>query len=204
MATYKATLIGHHAGILIEPGFHVKTVPPPLGDEPAPDDVATGVWGAISGAVLDASHLDLHWDELVLTEQVVPPDLGAAGSHTINANGTYAPTGSYLPQGLVAIFNLHSAVRSRSARGHFAWPCPPQASAVDGQNISAQALVHLNALRDAMPVDIMIGSVTQTRVRQVCYSRKRHLLSEDPYDFDVTSVSINPTCHWLRSRMTTP
>jgi len=43
-----------------------------------------------------------------------------------------------------------------------------------------------------------------THVNPVVYSRKRHRDGLTPYTFRVTSATVNPKSHWLRSRTSSP
>lgn len=206
MAVYRCTVKAHYVAnnTLVEPGFYVKTDPAPLGSEPDPSDVATGIWDHIGAAWLATARNSVHFDELVLTEQVVPPAIGTAGAHTIDAAGTNSLDGTGIPFGLVAILNFHTAVRSRSARGHCALAPPSVSNALDGNAWSSSLVSSISTLRALLDDQLELGSVEPTQVTPCCYSRKRHLLGQNPYTFDVTTVSLNPAPHWLKSRMTAP
>src|SRR5215469_17598113 len=205
MRIYRATVSCTHSdGTLVMPSLHYKTDPPPLGDEPAPDDVASAIWGLIGDQLRACTTSDVTFHELVVTEEVVPPDLGVAGSFGGLGAGTGVFSDEALPHGLVPVLNLHTATRSRSARGWFRPASPGKASVVNGNVWTSAYMTILNNLAAVLDDDADMGSLTTTHLQPVVYSRTRHLRSEDPYWFDVTSGSANPRCHWLRTRMTNP
>lgn len=204
--TYRATIQAHMVsdGALIMPSFHYQTDVPTGGSEPDPNDVADGIWGHVgasyTGHVLDTAHID----ELVVSEQTVPPAIGVAGSHTINVPGLASSYSGDMPRALCPLVNLHTGTRSRSARG---WTFLPPITAVaelsSGKWTSA-FLTTFGALAALFADSLTLGSLFPTTLNPVVYSRKRHLEGATPYTFKLTSTSINPEPAWLRSRLTAP
>lgn len=203
---YRCTVKAHFSsGILVEPSVHYQTDLSLGGDEPDPDDVATGIWDHIGSAWLNTAASGLHFDELIVAEQVVPPALGAAGSHTIDTGGTSSLTsGDDMPTGIVAIVNVHTNTRSRNSRGHFCLSPPAVSGVHAAQGWTSGYTTAVNSLCALLDDVITIGSIITTDLRPVVYSRTRHLNNTAPWTFPVSSATLNPTCHWLRSRMTSP
>jgi len=122
---YRATIQCVDSGILVYPSFHYQTDLTAVQSEPDPSDVAAGIWGHIGTAFTACCPSRLTINQLVVTEQTVPPALGVAGDHTIATAGTLASSGTdTMPTGLCPILNLHSNTRSRSARGWTFMPTP--------------------------------------------------------------------------------
>jgi hypothetical protein len=203
---YRATFKCHLVNLaLVMPSLHYQTDVPPLGDEPDPNDVADGIWTLLGSAALAAMPGEVHCDELVVTEEVLPPDVGVAGAHTVGLNGTLpGGTGAELPDGIAAIVNLHTGTRSRSSRGWTIWPGPSSSSHVDHNTFTGAYLSAILAFAALLDDSFDLGSVTPTHVNPVVYSKTRRQREEDPYTFRVTSASVNRTTHWLRSRMDVP
>ena len=202
---YRATVEGHYAdGTIVRPSVHYQTDVPALGDEPAPNDIADAIWSHIGTAWHNCSSSDVRYDQLVVSEQTVPPAVGVAGVHAINANGTNGLGSGNEPQGRVASVNLHTGTRSRSARGHFCMPPPLSATALSNGSWVGSYMTTLGALAALLDDSFDVGSVVITHVNPVVYSRTRALRGQDPFTFRVTGASANPRPHWLRSRMTSP
>ena len=205
MSIVRATVMAHAPdGSLVQPSIHYHLVPPPLGSEPNLSDVADGIWGHWGAAFLATVSDQTHVDSLVVTQQVVPPEVGAAGEHAVNANGTMSISDTDLPAGLVPILNVHTNTRSRSARGYMVMPCPYGVTKLHLGKWSTAFLGTLNTLAALLNDPIEFGSVTPTVGTPVVYSRTRALAGTDPTTFDITNVVANATPHWRRSRMDVP
>lgn len=190
-------------GTLAVPSLHYQTDVPPGGDEPDPDDVATGVWGVIGTTYLAACRaFTVH--QVVATEQVLPPDIPAQGLKSVEAGGTLAGSDSNLPYGLVPIVNLRTDVASRSSRGHIVLPGPVDSTSFTAGLWNTAHQTAYNALAAKLDDSFDLGTLFITHVNPVVYSRKRHKDGLTPYTFRVSSASLNTTPHWLRSRMTKP
>jgi hypothetical protein len=144
-------------------------------------------------------------DELVVTQEVLPPTLGIAGSHTVNAAGTGAGgTGTQLPDGLTLTIDLHTGTRSRSARGWMLWPGPSNSSFVSHNAYTSAWLSVVQNFANLLPDAITLGSTLPTTLNPVIYSRTRALRGESPTTFRTTAATLKTQPGWLRSRMTTP
>jgi hypothetical protein len=201
---YRATIRCHKGGILIEPSLHYKVDVPAGGSEPPPNDVAGDIWGHIGAAFKENTPTDVSIDELVVTERVIPPDIGAAGSFVIALAGTLPAAANDLPVGLVPVINIHSAVSSRSARGWVHLPSPQRSDYCQLNTWSSTYQTLLGAFCSDANDSFDMGGVFPPTLVPVVYSRTRHLRGEDPFSFDVTTMTVNPTPKWLRSRMTAP
>jgi hypothetical protein len=191
-------------GTFIEPSTHWQTDVPTGGSEPDPDDVADGIWSLIGFAFQSVCPSTVHIDELVVAEQVVAPAIGAAGVHTVNADGLGSVGDGDLPRALVPLINLHTAVASRSARGWQFLACPMDtAKLVDGQWTSG-FLGSLNGYAGNLNDSFDLGALLPTHVNPVVYSRTRHQGGAAPYTFRITSATASTRPHWLRSRLTAP
>lgn len=203
--TYRATFeCVFSGGILIEPSLHYQTDVPTGGDEPDPSDVASGIWTSV-GTVFRAITSDyIQINDLVVTEQTIPPALGVAGVHHVGLPGLLAHGGNDLPTGLCPVVNIHSGTRSRSARG-WMHPGPPvDHPNCDGNQWATTYQTLLDNFAAQLNATFSLGSLFPTTVNPVVYSRTRHLRLETPYTFQVTGATANKTPKWLRSRMTTP
>lgn len=202
---YKATVQAHAPdGSLVQPGFHYKVDVPGGGSEPPANDVADSIWSKWGTAFLAACTDQTHVDSLVVTEMVVPPDIGAAGAHSVNANGTMSIADTDLPAGLVPILNIHSDTRSRSARGYTVMPCPYGVTKLHLGKWSSAFLSALGTLTALLDDTITMGGTFPPTLVPVVYSRARHLRDDEPFAFNVNTVVANATPHWRRSRMTVP
>jgi hypothetical protein len=191
-------------GTLIQPSLHYQTDLSLGGSEPDPSDVAAGIWGHIGTAWLATFTAHTTVAALAALEEVIPPAIGAAGSHAVNLAGTLAGSGDQIPNGLVPVINLHTDTRSRSARGWFHNSSPRYADYVSQNVWSGGVVTAINNLCSLLEDVITIGSVITTDLRPGVYSRTRALRGESPDFFHLTGASLNPKCHWLRSRMSTP
>lgn len=203
---YRATVKGHEQnGALVMPGFHYQTDLPPLGGEPDPADVASALWSHIGTAALAATPNTIIIDELVVTEEVLPPDVGVAGSHTVATAGTLAGgSGNQLPDGIACVLDRHTATRSRSSRGWTMWPGPASSSQLLHNVFTSAYLISIDALCALLDDDFTVGLITPTTVHPVVYSKTRRQRLETPFTFQVTSVTSNDVPTWLRSRMDVP
>jgi hypothetical protein len=204
--TYRCTVQGHNgAGALIMPSFHYQTDVPTGGDEPEPGDVADGLWSHIGATALAATPNTIEIDELVVTSEELPGDLGVAGSHTVSTVGSLpSGTGNELPDGVACVLDRHTATRSRSSRGWTMWPGPANSSYVSHNLFVSTYLANVQALAALLDDSYDLGTVFVTHVNPVVYSKTRRVRSETPYTFRVTSVTVNARPTWLRSRMTAP
>lgn len=202
---YRATVHAEfNDGTLIEPSLHYQTDVPTGGDEPAPADVADGIWGVWGTQFLACCPPTVSVHDLVVTEQVLPPDTAVQGSKHVGLNGSIIGSGTGLPRGLVPIINLHTDTVSRNARGHICMPSPLDNSFLVGNNWSSGMIAALDALAAKLDDSFDLGTIIITHVNPVIYSRTRRVRGQSPWTFRVTSASTNHVPHWLRSRMTSP
>jgi hypothetical protein len=203
--TYRATVKAHYGnGILIEPSLHYQTDLSFIGDEPDPSDVAGGIWTLIGTAFLACCHSTIHVDELIVAEEVLKPDLGAAGSHIVNQDGTFSSGSSTIPHALAAVVNLHTATRSKSARGWCMMPSPLVAAALATDLWTGTYLTALQTLAALLDNSFDMGTIDITHVNPVVYSGTRRKRGEEPWTFRVTSSTVNPQTRWLKSRLSNP
>jgi hypothetical protein len=141
---------------------------------------------------------------LDIQEQVRPPDIGVAGTVSLGGTGTRDPGDGLLPQGLVPIVRLKGNVVSRSARGYTTPPAPVNSNALDDGAWSSSYLGELGDFCEVLTEPFDLGAVFPTQVNPVCYSRKRHLLEQEPWTFRVIGATPNTRPHWRRSRTTAP
>jgi hypothetical protein len=189
----------------MEPSVHYRTDVPPLGDEPAPDDVATGIDGHVQAALRAVLNAPDIYEGTLVREMVLPPAIGVAGFHANGSTGNLVGGNDQLPRGIVPILNVHSATSSRSSRGHLCGPSPGRDNVFGTTRLwstTYQAL--LEAFAELLEDTLSLGSVTPTNLIPCVYSRTRHVRATPPFTFDVTEVSVNPNPHWLRSRTTSP
>lgn len=191
-------------GTLAMPSVHYKEDVPAGGANNDPSELASKVWDHV-GPAFKATFSSLYTvQEVLALEEVVPPAIGVAGSHTVNEAGTLTGTGDSMPDGAVAVINVHTNTRSRSARGWFHPPSPRWADRVSGNSWDGTMLTALNALCAVLDDSISEGGTFPPTLVPVVYSRTRAVRGQDPFAFDVTSLSVNPRVHWLKSRMSTP
>lgn len=202
---YRATVRCHHGdGTLAQPSLHYQTDLDITESEPNPSDVAGEIWAKIGTRFLACCHAETAIDELVVSEEVLAPNIGVSGVHAIGGVGTGLAAAVSIPTGLVAVINLHTNVRSRSARGWFHPPGPMQASAVNGDQWAAGYQGYLDLLVPLLDDQLDIGFPNASQINPVVYSRTRHQRGQAPYTFRVTSATVNHVPHWLKSRMTSP
>jgi hypothetical protein len=201
---YKAVFKCHAGSILIEPSVHYQTDVGLGGDEPDPNDVATGIWNHLSAGFLENTPTDVGVDELVVTEQVLPPAIGVQGLHAIGLSGTLPAGGNKLPEGLVPLINIKTATASRSARGWTHLPSPQRSDYCNGNLWTSTYITLLGAFCADFIQSFNIGSVNPTGLNPIVYSRTRHQRDQDPWTFRVVSATPNAEPKWLRSRMTAP
>jgi hypothetical protein len=204
---YKATFMCHDGGgILYEPGLHYQTDVPVSGSEPDPDDVADEIWNTVGLNFQQATATAIVCDELVVTEQVLPPAIGVQGAHAVAAGGLLPIGDTKLPGAMSALLSWHTAVHSRSARGHTFMPNPFNSADLKANGLwSDTFLAQLQGFANACLTEGHIGQDPfDTTLIPVIYSRTRHVRGQDPHTFKVTGVSVRPNPHWLRSRTTAP
>jgi hypothetical protein len=202
---YRAVLKAHHDdGTLIEPSVHYLTDVPTAGSEPDPDDIASGVHSLIGEAYRQTLHSTCTYDDVIVTEMVLPPAIGASGSHHVGAAGGVSSAAYDLPKALVPIVNLHTGVSSRSARGWLMLGGPGAEAATANQKWTGAFLTAYQAFAALLDNSFDLGSVFPTHVNPVVYSRTRHRRGTDPHHFRVTGASASDVPHWLRSRMSSP
>lgn len=203
---YRATFkCDYGDGTLVQPSFHYQTDLAVGGGEPSAVSVADHIWTKLGTAFLNTLPSPVTCHELVAAEEVIPPDIGAVGSHTVAAVGTGFGTGNELPRAFVPLLRLNTGVRSRSARGH-TFLCSPGTKTVvaSGAIWDTSTQGFYNTLAALLDDNIMMGDFPETTLRPVIYSRTRRQRSQSPYTFNVTSASCSTHPTWLRSRATTP
>lgn len=192
-------------GTLVQPNLHYQTDLSFIGDEPDPDDVAAGIWGVWGTQFLACCWSGITVHELVVTEEVLKPNIGAGGSHTVNAPGTLATgTGNSPPPGVCGVINLHTATRSRRSRGWVHGPPMAYSSFVNGKALTGAYLTALQTWAALLDNSFDLGTVDITHVHPVVYSRTQREQALTPYTFRVTAASVNTVPKYLRSRMTAP
>lgn len=191
-------------GTLCQPSLHYQTDVPTAGSEPDPADVASTIWGHLGNFVPATVPTYVHIDSLVVSEQVLKPDIGAAGAVNIDIAGTLPGSSEDLPRELVAIINLHTNVASRSARGYFTLPGPGGETFTQGRLFTNEYVNAGNSLAGVLDDQLDIGTFQVTHLNPVVYSRKRHQAHQDPFTFRVQSAKLNLRPKWRRSRGTTP
>ena len=189
---------------LIQPSIHYQTDVPLGGDEPDPSDVASAIWSHLASGFTNITPNSVTIHELVVLEEVVKPDIGVAGSHTIESAGSLSGSAPYLPDGLVGIVNMHTDTRSRSARGWWHTPSPGFASYVNENSWQGTWPGLVNTLCALLDDQLELGTLQITKLNPVVYSPTRHKQGLDPYTFRVKSATLNPVPHWLRPRMSAP
>lgn len=203
--TYRATInCTHIIGPKFAPTLHYQTDVPTGGGEPDPNDVASGIWGVIATAIRNVASDWVTFDNLVVGEEVLPPDIGVSGIDVLNVPGLIAHGDAKIPTGASPLINLHTGTRSRSARGWTHPPGPTNSGELNGQDWIAGYLTLLDNLAAVLSDSFSLGSLFPTTVNPVVYSRKRHVALETPYTFKVTGATTNAQVKWLRSRMTSP
>lgn len=204
---YRLTIKGHQSnGALFEPSLHYQTDLSFIGDEPDPDDVASGLWTLLGTQFRAITPTDATVDEVIAVEEVLKPAVATGGAHAVNAAGTWTPTGGQQSFGVAPVINRHTATRSRSARGWFFGPSPGYAtlSGATGWQQSGTYWTNLAALAAKLDDSYDLGTIDITHVHPVVYSRTRHERGQTPYVFRVTSGSVNPQVRWLKSRLSSP
>jgi len=191
-------------GTLAMPSVHYKEDVPGGGSNNDPSELASKVWDHVGAAFKATFTSSYTVQEILALEETVPPVIGAAGAHTVNEAGTLTGSGDSMPDGCVAVINIHTNTRSRSARGWFHPPSPRLADRVSGNAWDSTMLAAFNALCAVLDDTISEGGTFPPDLVPVVYSRTRAIRAEDPFAFDVVSLSVNPRVHWLKSRMSTP
>jgi hypothetical protein len=191
-------------GTLVQPSLHYQTDVPLGGDEPDPDDVAAAVWGHVGTTFKNCFSSHTTVTAIAALEEVLAPDIGVAGTHTVGEVGTLAGSGDSMQDSVCPLINLHTAVRSRSARGWMFMP-PPRWSdrwSVVGWDGTLQA--DLAAFCAQLDDVIDLGTLIITHLNPVVYSRTRRQRATSPWTFRVASATARTKAHWLRSRATAP
>jgi hypothetical protein len=203
---YRATFkCAYGDGTLVQPSLHYQTDLPTGGDEPEPNDVAAGIWTMLGTAFLGTLASPITVASIDVSEQVLPPDIGVAGSHTVGSVGTGFGTGADLPRALVPIITLHTGISSRSARGHIFLGCPGDSTVLATGGIwDPTPQSYFGTLAALLDNSFDLGTAFVTHVNPVIYSRTRHARSLSPYTFRVTSATAKTHATWLRSRLSTP
>ena len=204
---YKATFMCHDGGgILYEPGLHYQTDLSAGGSEPDPDDVANKIWELVGINFQQCTAAAIICDELVVTEQVLPPAIGVGGAHTVAAPGLLPNGDVKLPGPMSPLISWHTNVHSRSARGHTFMP-----NVFDSSHLAANGLwnttmlAQLQGFANACLVHGAVGTPPlETTIRPIIYSRTRHERGLSPFTFELTGATVRPQPHWLRSRTTAP
>jgi len=202
---YKLTFkCAHDDGTLSMPSVHYKEDVPAGGDNNDPSQLASVVWTHVGAQFKACFTSSTSVKEVLALEETVAPTIGVAGAHTVNEAGTLTGSGDSMPQGCVPLINIHSNTRSRSARGWFHMPSPRLADRVSANVWDSTMLSILNSLCGVLDDSISEGGTFPPTLVPVVYSRTRAVRAQDPFAFDVVSLSVNPKVHWLRSRMTSP
>jgi len=203
---YRATVVAHSTVdcALVESTLHYRTEPPVGGDEPAADDVATGIWGLIGTAFVAATSTRVHIDRLDLLQVATPPGTAIGGTHVINATGTLAASSLDYPAAACLGINLRSNVRSRRARGFTHMPPPYDAVYSLGNTFGGAYLTNVQTLAALLDNSFDLGSVLITHVHPCVYSPTQYKQGLAPVFYDVTSATVNPVCRFVKSRMTSP
>lgn len=202
---YRATLRCHASdGTLFEPSLHYQTDVPPAGDEPEPSDVAAAIDTKLQAALRAILPATGVYEGCFVAEQVIPPDIGVAAVQVNGSSGNLVATDGNTPHGVVPIVNLHTGISSRNARGHLVPPSPGSALFGSGRKWSTSYLALLTTFANLLDDSMDLGSLFPTHLNPVVYSRTRQLRDQEPWTFRVTSASVNPTPHWLRSRQSAP
>lgn len=202
---YRITFVcAHSNGALAEPSLHYQTDLNPLEDEPDPGDVANDIWGHFNTAFRNCLHSETTVLRIDAREEVLPPDIGAAGTHGVNLPGTGFTGTVGLPHALCAVVNRHTGVASRSARGWFHMPSPLQQTCVAGDVWGSTYETTLDALAALLDDTIAFGGIGTGHYNPVVYSRTRHGRGLTPYAWKVTAGVKNRQPKFLRSRYTIP
>jgi hypothetical protein len=202
---YRASIRCSYAdGGLVVPSLHYQTDVSLGGDEPDPSDVASGIWGVIGTAFRAATPSLVTIHDVVVSEQVIKPAIGATGIHTVELAGSTTLSSEFLPRGIVPIINLHTEVASRSGRGYMTLAGPGASGAISDKLFTGSYLTSYQTLAALLDNSFDLGTLSITHVNPVVYSRKRHVDGLDPHAFRVTSASVRSKIHYLRSRDTSP
>ena len=203
---YRATIVGHSLvdSALIESTLHYRTEPPVGGDEPAPDDVATGIWGLLGTAFIAVTSTRVHIDRLDLLQVATPPGTAIGGTHSVNATGTLAASSLDYPAAACLGVNLRTATRSRRSRGFTHLPPCYDAVYSLGNTFGGAYLTNANTLAALLDNSFDLGSVLITHCHPCVYSPTQYKQGLAPVYYDVTSATVNPVCRFVKSRMTSP
>ena len=203
--TYRATFRSTYGdGTLVQPSLHYQTDLNTGGSEPDPSDVAGEIWAHLDDNILTAWPAIVTLHELVVTEQVVPPAIGAVGAIQINQPGLLPVSAEDLPRELVGIINIHSGAATRSGRGYFTLPGAGSELYTSARQWTQAYFNQAIALAALFDDSLSIGAVLPAAIHPVVYSRKRHRAGLTPYTFRVQTATFNVRPHWRRSRGTTP
>ncbi len=191
-------------GVVMQPSLHYQSEIDLGGSEPSAADVASGaydVWGThLRAAMMSCVRID----SVDAVTEVIPPDIGRAGSFTAGVLGTLSTGARDAPSGACAIITKKTGTPSRSARGHFSLPGPRSTSFYSAQNWGGTFVTAATTLLGDLDDSFDIGTITAAHMHPVIYSRTRHLAGLTPYTFRVTGATLRSQIHWLRSRMTSP
>jgi hypothetical protein len=191
-------------GTLVMPSLHYQTDVPAGGDEPDPSDVASAVWSHLGSAFKACFSSHTTVTSVAALEEVLPPDIGVAGTHTVGEAGTLAGSGDSTPDAMTVLVNLHTNTRSRSARGWLHMPPPRWADRLSVSGWDGTMMTAIGAFAALLDDQLELGTLIITDLNPVVYSKTRRQREEDPFTFRVTSATGRTAAHWLRSRMTAP
>lgn len=189
----------------MQPSLHYVTdLATGIGTEPDPQDVADGVWSLLGTAFLGTLPTDVTCDDLVVTEQVLPPAIGVQAAHHVGAVGTGFTASNELPKAMVPLVNLHSGAVSRSARGHLFLCSSGKSSTLTAGTWTSAAQTIYNTFAALLDNSFTIGTIGATDVHPCVYSRTRHQRGTDPHNFQVVAATLKIQPTWLRSRLSSP
>ena len=191
-------------GTLALPGLHYQTDLPALGDEPDPHDIAVELAEHLGFAFLDLLPTNARWDSLELTQIPDPGEVGIAASAPQGSPGQLDAGQADLPKGVVAVISKKTSQASRSARGHIVLPSPLNEAYLDNGNWTGVYIDKLDNFAGLLSDSLEIGSLIDSFIRPVVFSRTRQLAARVPYTFPVTGAVPRIKATWLRSRQSSP
>jgi hypothetical protein len=204
---FRLTIKARHGdGTLVQPSLHYQTDLVGIDVEPSVQTIVDDVWTKIGTAFRLCCHTSVVIDELVATQEVLPPDIPRQASHAVAAAGTLTSGAFDLPKGIIPLISVKSETPSRSARSHLALACPGPTTFLTGGLWNSSVLGPAQALADLLndDIDITHGNALTRTLHPVIYSRTRRKRGESPFTFRVSNAVAAPRPHWLRSRMNIP
>jgi len=203
--TYRATIrCSYVDGTLAQPSLHYQTDLQGAQSEPDPSDVAGEIWAHIGSLFASVTHVGVTINELVVSEEVLKPNIGVTGAILINSLGVMPMSAEDLPRELVGIINIHSGAATRSGRGYMTLVSPGAELYTANRFWTQQYKTGGDQLASVLHQSLSIGAVNPSDIHPVVYSRKRHQAGLTPYTFRVQSAAFNERPKWRRSRGTTP